>query len=462
MILKIKLFFAFVVVFAFATFLFFSEAYAISGSTVESHRASLSLFSNQFMSQHYDRTAKRNFQFLSGRFSNNDSANGYNLDVEGAISPSATILNYVNIKEIYFKNDELRLGRAKSDWSELDERFSIGLFQPQFRWNPLDPQSQGLTGMFWSKQNSKGSGFEIFVSPFFIPDQLPNFEVNESGQFIESNPYFRTPPSQVSLNGSSIPFSYDLIKPPVDQIVLNSSFAARIFFKNGEEGWFGSLAYAYKPANQIMVGVHASELKINLVSGDTSPVVVAPKLWYHSLVSSEVGFRNQAWRSGLSFLYESPENPEFPTQFSRLGYQPALLSSPYISYKNASLMASISYLSIQSNKPVIETRDESNRELYSKVLFPRFFFTDAFLISGSYEFRVEKGHPLVLNTQWLRGVSDEFNLLKLGLAYTYQKKYSFFVASELINVSDEIEASQVALKTYRDNDSTSLGVSYVF
>jgi hypothetical protein len=433
-------------------------------SVPSSNKAALKLFSNQFVSQHYDRTGRRDYQILAGDFSNNDATNGFNIDIQGGIAPSATILNYVNIKEAYFKSNSLRLGRVKSNWSVLDESYSLGIFQPQFRWNPLTPESQGLTGMLWSLSsisNNQTKGFEIFVSPFFIPDQLPNFEVDERGQFVESNPYFRTPPRQVSLNGTPVPFAFDLLKPPVDQIVLNSSFAARIFWGEPDAGFFANLSYAYKPANQIMIGVHASELKINLVSGDSSPVTVAPKVWYHSLVASDLSWTRKSWKMGASLIYESPENPEFPSQFSRFEYDPALLWSPYVRFVDSSLEFTFSYLGIQTNKPQTKT-SMRNRELYSKVLFPRLFHSEAYLASVSYGWLLEKKQALSFKAQWLRGAVDDFNLLKVGITYDFRNKYSFFMNSELINVSDDLESSQVALKTYRDNDSTSLGVSYVF
>jgi hypothetical protein len=431
-------------------------------SVIPAREARLKIFSDQFVSEYYDRTDKNSFGFVGGDFNNAFGENGFNLKTHGAVSPGAPVLNFLNIEEGYFKNGGLAVGRKKSDWSGLDDRFNIGLFQPQFRWDPLDPSAQGLTGLFWQIENENQFGLVVFASPLYIPDQLPNFDIDENGKFISSNPFFRNPPDKVSFKGKAVPFSYQVIKPKVEEIVVNSSFAVRVYKGDLDKGFYFNTSYAYKPANQLMIGVHASELKISLASGDKAPVEVFPKAWYHNVFSTDLKYTAQNVESGIGAIYEAPENPQFDSKYSRFEYKPSLLISPFVGFKNKYFKTTLSYLKIQQDKPNTVTQDESNKDLYTSVLFPRYFFGDAFSLVLSSRIALQKSDSITLMTKVLRGAEADFTLWNFNLQYFFQRRFQVYGGFEFINVGDEVAANEIPLKTYRDNDMATMGVGYVF
>ncbi len=92
----------------------------------------------------------------------------------------------------------LTIGRQKRTWSRLDEQFHLGVWQPQLRWDYLAPIQQGLTGVFFDWSLSTNLNFTFFTSPLHIPDQGPQFRL-ENGQFMSANRWFAQPTSRVAL-----------------------------------------------------------------------------------------------------------------------------------------------------------------------------------------------------------------------------------------------------------------------
>src|SRR5690606_33789215 len=92
--------------------------------------------------------AELNFETQSPGFSYKINALG-----QGAFERSDEF--YFGIPEFYMKprqlapGIDLTIGRQKRVWSELDQEFNLGVWQPQLRWDYLAPIQQGLTGVFF-------------------------------------------------------------------------------------------------------------------------------------------------------------------------------------------------------------------------------------------------------------------------------------------------------------------------
>ena len=76
-------------------------------------------------------------------------SDSFNLDMSAKFVVGNSVLNYVNIRELYSKfrigeQSELNVGRKLMNWSAIDNIWNLGVIQPQFKWNPLNPQNQGL------------------------------------------------------------------------------------------------------------------------------------------------------------------------------------------------------------------------------------------------------------------------------------------------------------------------------
>ncbi len=115
---------------------------------------------------------------------------------------------YFGVPEIYIEPKRLApgfsmaVGRQKRHWSRLDEEFNLGIWQPQLRWDYLNPTQEGLTGLFFDLKVSESWKVTFFTSPLNIPDQGPQFKLRE-GQFESSNRWFVQPQSRLQLfNGT--------------------------------------------------------------------------------------------------------------------------------------------------------------------------------------------------------------------------------------------------------------------
>jgi len=98
---------------------------------------------------------------------------------------------------------------------------------------------------------------DIFTSPLFLPDQGPNYQLN-NGQFTSSNRWFMEPQSRVAMFGGSrqAPLYFEIDQPSEEQIIMNSSFGLGVSYQSSSPFWFAA-NYAYKPQNQIHLGSSA-------------------------------------------------------------------------------------------------------------------------------------------------------------------------------------------------------------
>ncbi|NUM89196.1 MAG: hypothetical protein HUU37_08330, partial [Bdellovibrionales bacterium] len=109
---------------------------------------------------------------------------------------------YFNVREFRLSDHEgaLRghLGRKLHAWNELDSWWSLGMFQPRFRWDYLDEVENGLFGAFleWRQGPWNLLGYATAVS---IPEQGAPFELTDNGDCNTTSPWFSCPNSQISL-----------------------------------------------------------------------------------------------------------------------------------------------------------------------------------------------------------------------------------------------------------------------
>ena len=83
------------------------------------------------------------------------------VNLAGAYAVGYPLMSYLNFKEFFInakldstsgQASQIIFGRRLHLWSEAEEEWNLGIFQPQFRWNPIRPSQQGLTGLFWQKK----------------------------------------------------------------------------------------------------------------------------------------------------------------------------------------------------------------------------------------------------------------------------------------------------------------------
>lgn len=424
-------------------------------------QGSLSLSEAGFISPDYHLTEKKDFQLFSGGLDTmgNQTSTGelddtLHAQVRGMVSPDASVLNYLNVTQLFWKQQALILGRKKMNWNELDERFHLGMYQPLFLWNPLMPEEQGLTGIFLNLKADESSipwGVTLLGSPVFIPDQTAGYDLKD-GKFQKTNPYFSPQVGSARINGQLTPINYDVQKPQTQDVVFRQSFAGRVFVGDEKQGFFSQISYANKPSNQLTLGFQGFAL-----SDNTLTVQVQPKVIRHNLLSGDLHFTGSFYRTGISLVRETMEAPNFKEEWTYVHYSDSVVFSPFVLFNAMNAELVLSTLSVQGAdaKAIGPEADQA-----SKFLPDRYPFRNAGLAQLSYSFRMKKAEKIQLSTRYLRGEKGEFDLWTSAATYQWTNRWSAQVVGQLVAIDKK--SRKTAFDPYVNNDLVSVGVSYVF
>lgn len=424
----------------------------------------LSLRNESFISPDYKQTTNKSFSFIGGGVDTlsrarkeSEITNGLHTQTSGAVSPSESVLSYLNISQLYWKEDLLVVGRRKEMWSNLDDIWNLGLYQPLFRWNPILPESQGLTGIFLQfhqEQSALNWGVVLFGSNIFIPNQEASFEV-DNGKFVASNPYFGKRPTQARISGQTDDINYEIEKPNLEKVVFNRSFAGKAYLgKATGTGFLLQTGFAHKPANELALGIDAFATPNNSVQ-----VNVLPNTVFHTLVSADMQYTWKNLMVGLAGVKENREDSQFDPEWTYTNYQSATLVSPYVKVRLRGFEVVTSYLDISGG----EKSPKGNLANESKdFLNNRFHFGDSYLMKISTMQRLSKGQAYKGSVAYQQGVKNEYALITGSVGYQLDPRWNLSLAGQLIRVADNSSGEATTYSSFVNNDAASVGVQYVF
>lgn len=268
--------------------------YASSSSPGESHRNDYSDLLGRYQLS-WDRSRWRASSDVGAVVGLYDSSESY------VVVPELYVERHYGVRN---KDQRFILGRQLLSWSEMDDFWGLGLWQPYFRWDQLSPEPQGLTGFVVDHQEKKW-GLRVLASPVFIPDQGPNYTM-EKGRLYFQNRWQSSPPSEITIGSSTVPIRYKVQRPSATDVISHSGAAVQLRLGDKDQGTWTTLGYAYKPMNQFhlefdgyqnaAVGPDQHSLWIN----------VYPEVVYHNLWSGEVGYSKELWRVWSSVAVETP------------------------------------------------------------------------------------------------------------------------------------------------------------
>lgn len=428
----------------------------------------ISLTEADFISEDYKKTDRKDFQFISAGLDTlrnaekeseiSDSLQG---QIQGLAAPGVSVLSYLNVSQLFWKQNALTVGRKKVNWSLLDEDYLLGLYQPLFRWNPLEPESQGLTGAFLNLENTEGPvrwGVTLFSSGIFIPDQGSGYDI-KNGQFERSNPYFQATPRNAEISGHVVDINYNVQKPDTQEIVFNRSFAGRVFIGEEKKGFYGQVAFANKPSNQMSLGFDGVDQTNPEVTADTANLQIQPTISTHSLSSADIKFSTKFLSGGVSAVHEDPESPNFSEQWTFVKYSKSDLVSPFVQIEGVGFKLHLAYLSVEGGEALAVGKFASQSE---KFLPQRYPFRSAGLASLSYRHGFGRFHGVTFSTRYLQGADSEFALWTTHMTYQWEERWAMYAQSQMVAVQDNQNGRMTAYWPFVNNDSVVLGVSYVF
>ena len=374
----------------------------------------------------------------------------FNIDFTGAYAVGNSVLSFLNFREVFYTyeiDDEsaIHMGRKLNDWSALDSSWNFGVFQPQFEWNQLAPENQGLTGFFYTKDTS-AYNLNLFATPLFIPDQGASYEIKD-GQFQSGNPFFQPPPQNIKFQGQVLPIDYEINKPETTDVVFQSQLGAQ--FRVGEKlGYFANASAIFKPSNQLALA-YKGVLVTTRVRVD-----VTPKTYLENAYALDMGYKANWGHFILSGLYSKPQNPEFDSTQNAPTFEPSLMVGPQFLYKFRPFQFTAAYVTT-SGGAVTDVGPDASADRAS--LSERFIFKDAALLSASY------GDIFFKTFRWDSQFSFQFSSkeayrkIRFKNSIDFKGPWALWVDLILIDTDSNIKTGY---ESFKNLDQVWIGASY--
>jgi hypothetical protein len=414
---------------------------------------------DSFISPNYNATTDKNFGFFGARYVDLDPHKdfGVKAQISGLFSPDDPTLSYLNVRQLYFQGWGLTFGRKLNDWSLLDEQWHLGFFQPQFQWNPLLPESQGLTGFFLDlNDGDKKSplGVRLFGSFLFIPNQNAGYQI-QNGQFQAVNPWFQQMPTQIQFQGGSgvtNAIDWNIQTPDTSKVVFNPSYMAQAYYGREEQGLYLSATAGYKPSNQLLMAV-TSVTTPNAVTN----ITVDPLVYYHTVEAMDVRYKPGAF--GVGLMNETPTAPEsIPTNLNYRVYNARQLVSPYVGVRAQGFDGSISYLQIQGSSDIVQG---TQSQYLANYLPQQIGYGNAWRTDLSYVFGRQFLPGLKLVSSYMQGVNDDFELWSAAANYRINRHWAVNAGVMLVQ-ADPTSTTASLFQQFQNNNLVSMGASYGF
>lgn len=423
----------------------------------------LSISQADLVSPDYHLSEKREFHFISAGLDTlskvqheSEIPDALQAQARGMIVPGMSVLNYLDVSQLYWKEQFFAVGRKKLPWSRLDEDFKLGIYQPLFKWNPLQYDSQGLTGIFillepeatyvpWS--------LNLFASSLFIPNQGAGYDIKD-GKFEKNNPYFSTPPTTAEINGQKTEFNYTIQKPEMSEIINQESYAGRVEVGKQNEGFWFNASYAQKPSNELNLGFQGV-----LTPGQKIDTQILPKVMYHSVSSAEIRYSFKAASFGFEALRDSPVPSDFLSPWTYAVYSESDMTSAFIRIPWRAHEFTLSNLRTEGGEVQFLGPRAGEAE---NVLIPRFPFRSAWQAKVRGVFNLKRFQNLAYQSSYLRGEKGEFDLWNSNFVYQFKERWSAYLLTQLVATQPVAYSDRALYHSYADNDLVALGVSYVF
>jgi hypothetical protein len=373
--------------------------------------------------------------------------------------------NY-SVQELYASrswNDgktQLAAGRKLEFWSEVDQDWQLGLWQPLATFDALRPTDQGLTGIFYKQ---KAGDFEILAmaTPIFIPTMGPQVQ-EKNGDLVYDSRWNRSPSSTFMLGDQATRIIYSIDSYDISKLVQNPGAGVRVRMGGDREGTWASANYGYLPINALALQYNKS-LDINADAGD---VTVGPNVAYHQIFGGDVGYKLEHGNLAVSYLQDLPD-PKRPTDdwvlqnpqgLGALGLHadhevtvpgfvnPVKVTLAYLKVWGASFTDYDSTGTPQA--PIFTDRLNFNDSLALKLDFASTAWNKKLLSSIRYQ------RDFVQQGAWLHAEVNYFPSAEWGLQ----------LAGDVLGVDNDSPTNTDSgfLNQYRANDRIYGGVNYVF
>jgi hypothetical protein len=376
----------------------------------------------------------------------------FKIDLSARYAVGSPVLSYVNVRELYVnfavgEISNLYVGRRLMNWSAIDNIWNLGVIQPQFKWNQLSPQNQGLLGFFW-ESSFWGVDYTLFATPIYIPDQGAGYEIKD-GQFQSGNPFFHAPPQNVKFGSQVLPIDYDIHRPEVNDVISQTMYGAQLRVGD-ERGFFGRIAGIYKPSNQLALG-----FKGVLVTTRVR-VDVLPKTYYETDYSLDAGYKADWGYAQMTVLATNPHSPEFDPVYNHPIFESGVSYGPQFLYRLNPFQFLLAYI----NTSGAQVKDEGPDVTASMTsLSERFLIKQATLLKVAYSEVYKKFVRWDSSFQFKYSDKEKFREIRVKNALSFKNPWSVWVDVILVDTDSAVQSNY---ESYKNFDQAWLGVSYDF
>lgn len=403
-------------------------------------------------------------QFLSARLSLLKETNWFDsaLDVSGGTFFSRGQSHYI-VHEAYLATRgepwRLYVGRKKKDWSEMDRRWQLGLFQPKFAIDTLRPEEQGLVGAFVDYEKEKLE-FVLFASPLYIPSMGPDIR-EEGGGLVSDSRWYRAPSRAFDFNSRINTIQYGLTIPDTMKLASNGGVAVMSRVGSKEQGPWASASAGYMPVNELTLKRQA----FKSVSQDQFDVTVSPAVTYHHIRSLDLGYAFKAIQTSISYVEDQPEVNMPETDWAIQKLEPIRAVSVAADFTlerfwGRTLACQLGYLKVDGGS-IVDIRDDGNPDKVT-LFDQRLKFTNAVSMRVEGQLGTFWRRPFVTRFKYLYDYDQRGSLVNTEFLYYPNQKWAVVMGADILGVEDESYKTSSFLNEYRANDRFYGGMTYVF
>jgi hypothetical protein len=416
-----------------------------------------------FLNDQYQNPEARVVQLFEGRITRAADESDFSLgiDLEGQFSPNQQGFNSFTANEFYFRMDPmwsgttLFLGRRRSQWSRLDERWNLGIWQPIFRVDALNPHSQGLTGLFVNLKKDNWS-LEFFGTPFFLPDHGPQMETR-NGHFVKGHPWVQYPPSEVYIKGVPTTALYQIDRPSSPEVIVNTGYGLNLRWgEEDSEGWLARAGWGYKPMNQLLLGFDGN---LNIGDQDHLDVRIHPEVGFHRVTSFDGIYQGENWAMSVGVIEDAPERAQFDLPWTYQNFAPSHFVGGGVEYFTDAFRFGVGYVHREGGESQIEGPRAASA---MKVLPDRFLFRDLFKTEVSYNAPLGARWSYQLSAQWRQEIIEGSEILSTQGTLLMGPFWKAFIGADLLRSDDRNIGSSDFIEAYLANDRVYGGLQYVF
>jgi len=351
------------------------------------------------------------------------------------------------------------LGRKKKEWSEIDHRWNLGLWQPEYALDALRPEEEGLTGLFLD-YNTRGWEVLVFGTTVNIPNMGPDIREDNGGLAADSR-WYRPPSRNYDFNNNINTISYKLDIPDQMDLVKNGGGAMMGRLGNKEKGPWVVLSGGYLPVNELIL----KRAAFKSVSSDKVDVTVTPEVTYHAIGSVDVGYSFGDFRTSLSYLQDDPKElrPEQDLSIQKL--KPIQAYSAAIDFALADILArpitvQVGYLKVVDGG-IQDITSDGKADSFT-MFDSRLKFTNAVQVKLEGQVAAFFHRPFVTRFKYLYDYDQRGSLLNTEFLYYPSPKWALLAGADVLGVEDENYDKSGFLNEFRANDRVYGGLTYVF